>query len=185
MISFKQHLQGNSKQAASGLIAAMKKFGFAKVGKGTSAYVFRHEHYGYVIRVWKNDDAYEEWIKFVVSNQHNPFVPKIKGKPTTVYKNYRFIRLEVLEKLSSSDWSDFNRVTDERYNKIDSELDRIFSFVVRSGYGNDIRKANVMKRNNGQIVIVDPIHSGAGWNDYADLTPEEQMQMMKNIKLSV
>jgi len=151
------------------LIMNMDKRGFKLVGKGIHGAVFKHPNYQWVIKVYRNDRAYEEWIDLSTSNPTNKFMPKVKGSPKRLNDNFSYVRLETLnppnvqeanklvdqiDDVASYYWSKKTEY-DEKY---DPDLIQIGKIMRDYEAWNDLSAHNIMQRPNGQLVVVDPFY---------------------------
>lgn len=137
------------------------RHGFKPLGRGHYGKVFGSDSYQYTIKVWSDrDSGYNNYLRFCLKNQNNPYVPKIKGRPTKIANTgYNFIRLERLYPISTDKFNQFLRHT---YSKvlegtlIDKDLKVLIDFI-NTFEDDDLHSGNVMARSNGQIVITDPL----------------------------
>lgn len=145
---------------------------FEKLGSGMYGVVYKNNTYPYVIKIFKaSDHGYRMWLDYCIANKSNPYVPKIKGRPTKITgTDYYFVRLEHLKKISAAEWSKFSfrlkvAANPNRFNKEDIEKATLDPYIIdivkylnsAKQYENDLHKDNVMKRDNGQLVITDPL----------------------------
>lgn len=80
------------------------------VGKGTAGTVLTDGTH--VWKMWLQDDSYEAFIRYVIANQGNPFLPKVKGgiKTLTAFhrrvadtpEKIKYVKMEMLEEVSNS-----------------------------------------------------------------------------------
>jgi hypothetical protein len=94
-------------------IENLRREGYKKylIGEGLYAGVFARPGDSYVIKLFQQDPGYEKFLKYILVNQQNPHVPQIKGKPVTIQKYYKIVRLEKLAKMSSDHHMDtYNRI---------------------------------------------------------------------------
>lgn len=153
------------------LVQAMKKYGFEMIGAGINGAVFKNPKYPFVLKIFREDRGFDEWLYFALSNQNNKFVPKLKGKPIRLNKIFTAIRMEPLEPCPNADLVvSFIKTFDElmerpslndpRYGKKDDDqnLIKIVSFCKDFEPFVDMTAHNLMSRMNGEIVIIDPIY---------------------------
>lgn len=76
--------------------------GFARVGTGLFAAVYEKPGYPWLFKLFNYDTAYEKYIRWVIKNQNNPNVPKIKGKLFPINNNTYVIRMEKLTPINFS-----------------------------------------------------------------------------------
>ncbi len=149
------------------LVASMKKHGFELVGAGINGAVFRKPNYRFVIKIYRTDQGFDEWVHFCLTNKGNKFVPNIKGSPVRLNNTFTAIRIESLEpcpddkaiefcekmdKIESALWKDKEAVAG------DPELAKVSKFVSEWGPHSDLSPHNLMCRSDGQVVVVDPIY---------------------------
>lgn len=137
----------------------MSKFGFNNVGSGKFGTVFINPNYPYVVKIFMRDTAYLKWLDFCKRNQGNKFVPKIKGKVVKVGNLFMAVRLE---KLRPADLP-FDLPADAEIYKAADAGDRDALAVVHFLEANDrlldMHGQNVMRRSNGQLVVIDPFYN--------------------------
>lgn len=148
------------------LTKAMKSHGFTKMGSGMHASVFVRDDYPWILKVFSLEDkAYQAWIEFSKARPNNPFVPRFKGnikkfndsvavirveklQPITYRtKNYRHLEAVMWSFPTTEDWAVFKDHRDD--------LKEIIQFM--KSYSNDVDTPNVMQRDNGQLVLIDPV----------------------------
>jgi len=66
------------------------------VGHGYYAGVFAKPDDPYVIKIYDNDPGYERYLKYIIANQTNPHVPKLRGRPVRLGNSIRIVRMEKL-----------------------------------------------------------------------------------------
>lgn len=82
----------------------MNDLDYKKVGEGGSALVFAKPGKPYVVKVYKLDRCYEEFLKLARRNSNNPFYPRFYDKVYTLPgKIWRAIKLELLLPASVDD----------------------------------------------------------------------------------
>lgn len=137
---------------------------FKQVGSGLFAMVMKNDKYPYVLKIYdRNDTGYKHYLDFCLKNQDNPYVPKIKGRPTPINKTkYMFIRLEALQPVTSGEArAMFNAYESVKMGtSTNKNLKKVVDFVemMRSepDIHFDLHQGNIMKRGN-QLVITDPL----------------------------
>ena len=153
----------------------MEKYGFKEVGSGAYATVFINDDYPFALKIFMKDSGYVEWLKFCKANQDNPFVPKVRGNLVKIYKTVYAVRMEKLKPIVLSDFSKLivdNELNNLYYknvlikrekiqnNTIDltgnKYIDSIIEIFKRNSKILDLHSGNMMKRDDGQIVIIDP-----------------------------
>jgi len=91
----------------SNLISYLSSLGFKSIGDGLYASVLEHPKFDYVIKLFKSDKCYIEFVKYIISNQSNPHVPKIKGKLVKLAKDTNIFGIR-MEKLKAVDLLDLD-----------------------------------------------------------------------------
>jgi hypothetical protein len=79
------------------------------IGYGTYGVVFsHHSDPNNVIKLFSSDDTgYKKYLNFVLSNQDNPHVPKVRGRPVSVMqKRMQILRLERLREYNENNPTD-------------------------------------------------------------------------------
>ena len=142
---------------------------FHPIGAGGFATVYENDEYPFVLKVYVDSSSdrpgYKQWIDWCRNNQHNPFVPKIKGKTIRIVESIYATRLEKLYPIVGDSIPDklrkmykgwrFERIA---ASDLDPNLLEIFKFFsVGKVNFPDFQNANIMKRQDGQIVIIDPL----------------------------
>lgn len=94
----------------------LEQHGFKKLGQGTFAATYESPRYPYVFKIFNNDSAYKTYLDYVLKNQNNPNVPKIKGTYIKINNDTYAVRMEKL-KVGKFWWGD-NEVIDalDTYN---------------------------------------------------------------------
>ena len=148
----------------------LAKYGFEEIGSGGFGYVFANEKYPYVLKLFFRDSAYLKWFNFCRENQDNPYVPQIKGKYMRVVPNEEVYAVR-MERLKPTEffipYQKLERQIGKRYEilygggELDSDdpyLDSIVTFLYEGvNFMLDLHRNNVMQRENGQLVIIDPV----------------------------
>jgi hypothetical protein len=95
-------------------ISKIKKLGYAQsinlshrlIGDGAFAGVFAKPDDPYVIKIYDPDPGYEKYLKYVVANQTNPHVPKLRGRPVRLGSSIRIVRIEKLSPVKTPEQHD-------------------------------------------------------------------------------
>lgn len=159
----------------------MRQKGFELLGTGINGAVYENPQYPYVLKVWRNDSGYEEWLHFCMTHQSNRHVPKIKGKVIRLNRIFSVVRMEKLlpckPSTASSGVSLRKPKGDEfidtienmiamPYGKMienpDHDLVEIAKFMRDWEPVSDLSHHNIMERSNGEIVIIDPLYIERG-----------------------
>jgi hypothetical protein len=162
------------------LIDFMNNYGFRVIGEfGMFSTVFAYKtNPNLVVKIFdiKEDKGFLLFIRFCKENPGNPFLPVFKGNSIKISENIRMIRIERLYKLKPRDWVPLQKmisyvnerlVPPEIVARLASLEDKeLYNTLVKlrafAGHCTfDIHSNNVMKRKNGQIVIIDPFAFGS------------------------
>lgn len=149
----------------------MEKHGFYILGAGVSGAVYKHPNYPLVLKVFKKDSGYITWFKFCKENQHNKYVPKIRGSLIRINKMFWAARLEYLKRahaiyhisslnMLSTIKSLIQHPEDIENNEYDLDLIDIVNFLSEHRDSLDLHAGNIMIRENNEMVIIDPLYSG-------------------------
>lgn len=147
------------------------------VGHGYYAGVFAKPDDPYVIKVFDNDPGYEKYLKYVVANQTNPHVPKLRGRPVRFDGSIRVVRMEKLIPITTPEQeeiyksivsyiADFNKnyqyalINQKNIENKFPKLLPVLGELAENKEILDIGKQNIMFRGNIPV-ITDP---------YADFT---------------
>lgn len=151
-----------------GLVKSMKAHGFALVGTGINGAVFQHPDYPYVIKVYRRDQGYDEWLYFCQRNAANTYVPKLRGQVIRLNAIFSAVRIEKLQPCPSDLAGDFidrldaleRRLVDWRNPPLDAEPDllAVAKFTRDWESHGDVTPHNIMQRANGEVVLIDPIN---------------------------
>lgn len=66
--------------AAEKLLSAIEKYGFKRLASGSKGIVFEHPGKPVVYKIFTEDMAYYNFLKFCLEQSDNPHLPKIKSK---------------------------------------------------------------------------------------------------------
>ena len=141
-------------------------------GLGRAGTVFKRLNDPYVIKIFHDDPDYMKYIKYVMDHQNNPHVPKVRGKLLKINDKTYAIRTEELQPYVAVDgneedllrsindnttWID---LVDDTYIRLELPLlHKLFSDLAKiygSNQSTDLIPSNIMRRNDGTIVITDP-----------------------------
>lgn len=148
------------------LVSSMRKYGFELVGAGFNGAVFQNPNYPFVIKVYRKDEGYDEWLHFSRTHSSNRFVPKFRGETIIVNDIFRAVRLEPLISCPNESACDFidmvEQVKNISWNRStelpdDHDLVEVSSFMREWEQASDLTPHNVMCRADGQVVIIDPV----------------------------
>lgn len=151
----------------------LKSHGFTGLGMGAFGAVYEKPGYPWVFKIFTGDPAYKRYLDYVIRNQSNPYVPKIKGGIIRINQNTFAVRMEKLtpmpnaipRKVADLYWrlrninraSDLNRKDLEWMQKNYPEILPILDALSRvSGDRLDIHHKNMMMRGKTPV-LVDPV----------------------------
>ena len=155
------------------LVKTMAAHGFALVGAGVNGAVFRNPSYPYVLKVYRTDRGYEEWLYFMRTHRANPHVPKMRGQIIRLNSIFSAVRLEILVPCINHDAANeflkpiedaISGTYQETLNLIASDpaAGEIAKFMRDWEPASDLTSHNVMVRADGEMVIIDPIYIEPG-----------------------
>lgn len=164
----------------SSLSSMMRRHGFTILGAGINGAVYENPNYQYVIKVYRKDVGYDDWIQFALTNKHNSYVPKVRGKPIRLNDVFTAVRLEKLHEVDpvaanetisqiesiwswrlhdGDSWKKFNRQgVSEAFPEIDLDIVDIAIYLYDWEGHTDLTVHNMMQRPNGELVIIDPLY---------------------------
>lgn len=149
----------------------MEEHGFGIIGAGINGAVYENPNYPYVIKVYRTDHAYDDWIWFSKTNPNNPYVPRVKGNVIRLNDVFNAVRLEklipadqsiannfvdLLENLIEAHWNPSKK---EKLNDADPYMASIAKYLRDWEGHTDITIHNVMMRTNGDLVLIDPLYT--------------------------
>ena len=164
----------------------LSKYGFNQVGSGVFGTVFINPKYPYALKVFYADNAYLSWLKFCKRNQDNPYIPKLRKNfirviPTSnsIYavrmeklsevkdlKQMKDMLLELEGMITSNANKNSSMITHrKKYDEWVKDKDKNLLEIAEFLYNNDgvlfskidLHPGNIMQRDNGQLVIIDPV----------------------------
>ena len=149
----------------------MAKHGFEFVGAGGFGSVYSNDKYPYVLKVYLDASiaaeggGYQQWIAACLQHQHNPYLPKIKGRPMRIIERVHAVRLEKLVELEDHTFSNDLRYDYESWVKgysvpdVNEHIFEIFELIhgITNSSHVDLYANNVMQRPDGHPVVIDPI----------------------------
>ena len=175
--SFRKEYNNDRFQWIYKAMAALKQYGFNYAGQGSFATVAINDNYPFALKLFREDAGYIKWLDFCKKNQNNPFIPKTRGKVIRVIKatqkNSRDIYAIRIEKLNNyfteRNETELNSLflkyvyearRNKKLGKIGSSGNKFVDDIVDEFTKNfkllDLTYSNIMRRNNSQIVIIDP-----------------------------
>lgn len=153
----------------------LKNNGFNSLGSGQGGLVFENPKYQWAFKIFSNDPAYSTFLKYVRVNQHNPHLPKIKGNIIRINEHTNVIRIEKLEKAGGNEFDklmriisgintkyDLNRIPDGDKMVLMNDYPWMYRMMgelldLNTQFELDLNRPNVMVRNDGTFVVVDPL----------------------------
>lgn len=174
-----KHVQGQAARKnpkwKKSLNAAMANYGFALVGSGINGAVYQNPKHSYVLKVYRTDAGFEEWVYFARTHPNNKFVPKF-GNTIRLNAIFSAIRVEALfdcdtyrsikftEHLENV-WDSLYPIWPINTNKPivsldeeDPDLIELAKFMKNWEVVTDLNPSNYMCRKNGEIVVIDPLY---------------------------
>jgi hypothetical protein len=163
-----------NKNAINPLINRLKELGWDNIGRGYEALVFSNPKKSYVVKLYIPFGNSKELLKFIVNNQSNKHIPKLKGKPVKIKSDSPvvMVRMEKLEPLKSINdpmfkqyyppntngdlWDLLFTVDNNLLNWIKNnqpDLYQLIKFINNLPYELDLHNDNVMKRENTFVLI--------------------------------
>lgn len=155
----------------------MMKHNFSLVGNGINGAVYENQNYPYVIKVYRRDHAYDEWLYFSRTHRNNKYVPKIKGNGVVLNRIFNAVRLEKLVpcpvSLANDLISNIDAILDATMRisarmqqegdealieRSDPDLVEIARLLLDWEGNTDLTTHNVMMRRDGSPVIIDPLY---------------------------
>jgi hypothetical protein len=139
--------------------------GWERAGEGAFGIVYKKPNKNYVIKVYKDDEAYDNFLNFIERNQNDPHIPKIKRRilplANNQSKNYGIVAIEQLDDLITYNKSDWTWVLVQQFqiqlynsNIGNLSFDKYLEIVVekvRKRYENDL-EAEIKQLKNSVIM---------------------------------
>lgn len=151
----------------------LEELGFERLGRGAYGVAFEKLGYPWVFKVFDNDPGYFAYFNFARQHQNLSAVPKIKGKYIRINDKTYAVRIEKLYPVDEHEYHDLikilgnllRNVHDDEYKEkvakletkwpdIKEVIDLLPSLGIRYV---DLHNENIMKRDDGSIVISDPL----------------------------
>jgi hypothetical protein len=149
----------------------LKKLGWRSIGNGTYAAVYENPKFDYVLKIFTHEDVgYKQYLSYVMSNQSNPFVPKLRGKLVKLSSTAYAVRMEQLQPIE--DDSIFTKYIDPTSKHMGTVIRKVFAKsnhpflkknfpqlydMTRQPFNlNDIETENNIMRRGNTIVVIDP-----------------------------
>lgn len=160
-----------NQNAADSLENKLKDFGWTLLGKGYAGLVFSNPNKSYVIKLYQPESRNDmKFLNFVVSNQDNPHLPKLRGKPVKLENNSSvyMTRMEKLAPITSETGPIFSQYLpnnqDSVYDLFEEEgreyikanhpyLYQVIEFIDNLPDEPDFHLDNIMARNNTLVLI--------------------------------
>jgi hypothetical protein len=159
-----------SKNSVDPIVSRLESLGWNLIGKGYEALVFANTNKSYVIKLfipWGNS---VDFLKFIINNQSNPHVPKLRGKPVKIKpgSSVYIARMERLAPISSETDPIFSQYLPSDQNSVwdlfepnnakwiqenNPELYTLIKFINNSKNEPDLHLENIMKRRNTLVFI--------------------------------
>ncbi len=147
----------------------MAKHGFTLIGAGINGAVFKHPNHTYVVKVYRQDREYDEWLQFARTHRNNPHVPRVKSTHR-INSIFNAVRIEPLvpcpvdraNDLIDQIQSPTTYADVLALKKTNPALGEIAAFMRDWEPVSDLTAHNMMMRPNGEIVLVDPLYLEPG-----------------------
>ncbi len=78
--------------------AYLSKYGYTRLGKGGYGAVYRNDKQNKVLKVFKNDPLYKEWVQFSRANPNNVFLPKFRSNVIEFNNGVNGVMIEPLDR---------------------------------------------------------------------------------------
>jgi hypothetical protein len=78
----------------------LEERGFHKLGMGAFGLVFEKPGYPWVFKIFNNDPAYLNYVRYCMASKSNPHVPRFKGGIIKINDDTFVVRIEKLKRLS-------------------------------------------------------------------------------------
>lgn len=151
-------------------------FEFESLGSGLYAHVLAHPRADYVVKIFKNDAGYDQYLQYIMQLRGNPHVPKLRGKVIKLPENFRVVRMERLDGFDTKNPQQrhvFNMIDyiisndgrdRQQYQSVVAEISEKYPQIMavleklkqHGAYELDFGISNLMFRN-GVPVITDPL----------------------------
>lgn len=144
-----------------------------RLGRGQRGAVYKRPNDPYVIKIFHEDIDYLRYLKYVMTHQSNPHVPRIRGKLMKIDSDTYVIRMEELEPIDPRDAVQKNilngllRMTTWKRAKtnmyIKAQAPKLYKLLIDLATmfgdesGTDLISENIMQRKDGTIVLTDPV----------------------------
>ena len=159
----------------------LEDHGFTLLGSGSFGAVFEKPGYPWVFKIFHQDDAYMTFLKYAITHQSNPNLPKINGKILKINDSTYAIRMEKLTsfvsgKQQSEDTLILNDVLERYRFRAENKKDESWLNTTYPGIANalrdlmktdwhlDLHDENIMMRGNVPVLI-DPIYDIKGMRE--------------------
>ena len=155
--------------------------GFSHKGMGAYGTVFEKPGYEWLFKLYKNDPAYDEFIRYSKKHADNPHLPKFYGAKIKINDDTSCIRTEKLTKLPYDMYRQYMEyftavfaILAERVDPNDSTYDQLYReyeqfsrkhpnlfevlkyIFTESAYYPDLHNGNIMMRGK-TLVFSDPV----------------------------
>ena len=152
----------------------LKKLGWNPVGQGTYAAVYENPKFNYVLKIFTHeDDGYKKYLNYIMANQSNPFVPKLRGKLVKLSATAYAVRMEQLQPIEDDsifnkyidpklthnrEWSPIEQVFNESNHPfLKKKFPQLYDMITNKSFNlNDLENEDNIMRRGKTIVITDP-----------------------------
>jgi hypothetical protein len=164
------------KKEQENLSTHLEKLGWTLLGSGMFSLVYSNPKYEYILKIFTEHTGGVDWLKYVVANQNNPFLPRVYGKMWRISPTAYAVRMERLTPFTSKTDPVFAKYIDPELNSRSWEeifwpenedflkehwpdlLAAFETILDLSSYNgdDDLNLSNIMKRGDS-LVITDPV----------------------------
>ena len=167
-------------EGLSALSVNLSKLGWTLMGSGYFSYVYEHPDKSYVMKITiLPDPGYAEYVKLIKSHP-NKYFPKISDMRVLKIHNsdYYVYLIEKLKTIPKYIRNTYSRAINQIISNPDRSINNLFpegvpevitrnsdlvaalklirSYARHTGYSIDLHGENIMKREDGTLVITDP-----------------------------
>ena len=152
---------------------------------GSVSTILVHPKLDYIVKLFDRDDSgYLAFLRTVVANRQNPHFPRLRGRPVPLGKNWMAVRLERLIPYPQSRFDEIEFLLDkaitypnwqstvapdsvhgeflEKWPHFAEALDLLRDQLKSTkGITSDWHQGNIMQREDGTPVIIDPFSRSA------------------------
>jgi len=186
----------NNERTLNDILVDFEKSGGKVLGVGKYGKVLYHPKWKFVLKIFKNDNAYLSFVRFAIKNPRKSF-PKFYDKPRRIIPNYKrsknepylyVVKTELLNDITTEEFKDIDfykyyghsdfsqpyhqsyvwQETKKKIDEINKKYPSIKTFINDYKFleqsevqgAPDFHQRNIMKRDNGEFVLIDPFWEG-------------------------